>query len=89
VLPTELDEVISVTSAIVPKWRSRGVATLLAIVSGLAPAIDAETVIVGKSTWGSGDTGSLKYAAVPASAIPTESSVVATGLLTNMYEKFT
>ena len=59
VLPTELVEVISVTSAIVPRWRSRGVATLVAIVSGLAPAIDAETEIVAVSTCGNGETASL------------------------------
>ena len=89
VLPTELEEVISVTSEIEPKCRSSGVATLLAIVSGLAPAIEAETLIVGKSTCGRGETGNLKYAAIPANAIPIESSVVATGLFTNIVEKFT
>src|SRR5208282_5655183 len=60
VLPTVLEEVISVTSAIVPRWRSRGVATVVAIVSGLAPAMLAETVIVAESTWGNGDTASLE-----------------------------
>jgi hypothetical protein len=60
VLPTELEEVISVTSAIVPRWRSRGVATVVAMVSGLAPGMDADTEIVAESTAGNGDTASLK-----------------------------
>jgi hypothetical protein len=33
---------------------------VVAIVSGLAPAIDAETVIVAVSTWGNGETGSFR-----------------------------
>ena len=57
--PTVLCDVISVTSAICPRCRSNGLATELAIVSGLAPGNDAWTEIVGKSTCGSGDTGSL------------------------------
>ena len=59
-MPTELDEVISVTSAMTPRWRSSGVATVVAIVSGLAPGICAYTEMVGKSTCGSGATGSWK-----------------------------
>jgi hypothetical protein len=87
VLPTELEEVISVTSAIVPRWRSRGVATVVAIVSGLAPAMLAETVIVAESTWGKGETASFEYPAAPASMIPAVKSVVATGLRTNISER--
>ena len=60
VLPTELEEVISVTSAIAPRWRSRGVATVVAIVSGLAPGIEADTEIVADSTCGNGETGSFR-----------------------------
>ena len=60
VLPTPEDEVISVTSAICPRWRSSGVATLVAMVSGLAPGMVACTEMVGKSTWGSGATGNRK-----------------------------
>src|SRR3981081_719025 len=41
--PSWLVEVISVTPAIRPNWRSRGVATEEAMVSGLAPGNDAET----------------------------------------------
>src|SRR5579872_5104736 len=52
-----LVDVISVTPAIRPNWRSRGVATDEAMVSGLAPGSDACTEIVGNSTSGSGATG--------------------------------
>ena len=45
--PSELDDVISVTPAMRPSERSRGVATVAAIVSGLAPGSDACTEIVG------------------------------------------
>ena len=62
-----------------PSARSSGVATVAAIVSGLAPGSDACTEIVGKSTCGSGDTGSSVKAIAPASATPSVSSVVATG----------
>ncbi len=48
--PRLLDEVISVTEAMWPNCRSRGVATEEAIVSGLAPGSAADTEIVGKST---------------------------------------
>ena len=55
--PSELAEVISVMPAMRPNWRSRGVATEEAMVSGLAPGRPAETWMVGNSTWGSGETG--------------------------------
>src|SRR5579872_3893676 len=87
--PSALDEVISVTSAIRPNWRSSGVATDEAIVSGLAPGKPALTEMVGKSTCGSGETGSKRYAAVPAKVIATTRSVVATGLRINGSEIFT
>ena len=45
--PSELDDVISVMSAMRPSERSSGVATVAAIVSGLAPGNDACTDIVG------------------------------------------
>ena len=47
-----------VTPAIWPNWRSSGVATVDAMVSGLAPGNCAVTWMVGKSTCGSGATGS-------------------------------
>lgn len=76
--PSELFEVISVTPAIRPSERSRGVATLAAIVSGLAPGSEADTEMVGKSTCGSGDTGSSPKATMPASVTPMVSRTVAT-----------
>jgi len=48
--PSVLDEVISFKPAILPNWRSSGVATEDAIVSGLAPGRPALTEIEGKST---------------------------------------
>jgi hypothetical protein len=50
-----------------------------ATVAGLAPGRDAPTEIVGKSTCGSGATGSKKKAVAPASAMATVRRVVATG----------
>jgi hypothetical protein len=47
--------------------------------SGLAPGSAAFTLMVGKSTWGNGATGSSRSAASPASASAAVSSVVATG----------
>ena len=85
---TELMEVISVTSAILPRWRSSGAATMEATVSGLAPGNIAWTEIVGKSTCGSGETGSLKNAKIPPSAMPIISNVVATGRAMNGAEMF-
>ena len=82
--PSELDEVISVTPAIRPSVRSRGVATVAAIVSGLAPGSEALTTMVGKSTCGSGDTGSWVNAARPESRIASVSRMVAIGRAMNV-----
>ena len=68
--PSALVEVISVTPAMSPSERSSGMATVAAIVSGDAPGSDAETEIVGRSTRGSGDTGSRRKATAPASTTP-------------------
>lgn len=57
--PSALAEVISVSPAMRPKRRSSGVATELAMVSGLPPGRAADTLIVGKSMRGRGATGSL------------------------------
>jgi hypothetical protein len=46
---------------------------------GLAPGRFACTMIVGKSTAGSGATGRLKNAAMPASISPIVSRIVPTG----------
>src|SRR3954451_1547117 len=77
--PVPLDDVISVTPAIRPNCRSKGVATAEAIVSGLAPGSPACTEIVGNSTSGKGDTGRKRKTNPPANKIATESSDVATG----------
>jgi hypothetical protein len=49
------------------------------MVSGLAPGSLADTLTVGKSTFGNGATGSIGNAASPANAIASMISVVATG----------
>ena len=87
-LPSEELEVIWVTPAIAPSARSKGVATVAAMVSGLAPGRDADTEMVGKSTCGSGATGSRKKPMTPAIATPSVSSVVAIGRWMNGAEKF-
>src|SRR5262249_47796249 len=79
--PTELLDVISVTPAIRVNCFSSGVATDAAITSGLAPGKPALTVIVGKSTSGSAETGSRVYAMPPASVRATMNSDVAIGRL--------
>ena len=88
VLPSELFDVISVTPAMRPSERSSGVATVAAIVSGLAPGSDACTEMVGKSTCGNGDTGSRPNARAPASATAAVSSVVATGRSMKSFDGF-
>ena len=60
VAPSELVEVISDRPAMRPRRRSNGVATAEAIVSELAPGSDVLTCTVGKSTLGSGATGSAR-----------------------------
>ena len=67
--PSVLVEVICVTPAIWPNCRSSGCATVAAMVSGLAPGSDAEPLMVGKSTCGSGATGSSGKATMPSSAM--------------------
>src|SRR5262245_30218312 len=77
--PRLLEDVISVTPATGPNCRSSGVARAEAMMSGLDPGREAATVMVGKSTWGSGDTGSTVKAAIPTNATATVNRVVATG----------
>ena len=88
VLPSDEYEVSSFTPAIVPSARSKGVATVAAMVSGLAPGKLACTEMVGNSTWGKGATGNWKYANTPAKARPKVSKVVATGRATKGAEKW-
>jgi hypothetical protein len=73
----------------VENWRSSGVATAVAIVSGLAPGRLAETLMVGKSTLGRSLTGSSRYESAPKSNTPSITSVVATGRRMNGSEMFT
>ncbi len=77
--PSWLEEVISVTPEMRPNWRSKGVATAEAIVSGLAPGREEFTDTVGNSTCGNGATGRNRKARAPASKIAAVSSDVATG----------
>src|ERR1700722_9778763 len=87
VVPSELADVISLTPAMCPNCRSSGVAIDDAIISALAPGKLAPTAIVGKSTCGSGDTGSTTNAIAPATATAIVSSVDATGLSINVDER--
>src|SRR5512135_580162 len=57
VLPSELVEVIESTPAMVENCRSRGMATAVDMVRGLAPGRLTLTTIVGKSTLGRSLTG--------------------------------
>ncbi len=79
VLPSELDEVISLTPAMRPSERSSGVATDEAMVSGEAPGSEALIMITGKSTCGSGATGSRRNPRTPHRVIASEIRIVATG----------
>src|SRR3546814_10429596 len=63
--PSELRELISLSPAIEPSDCSSGVATLDAMVSGLAPAMLVDTEIMGKSTCGKGETGRKTKASPP------------------------
>src|SRR5215813_3225052 len=87
--PSVLVDVISVTPAIRPNWRSRGVATEEATVSGLAPGRTACTAMTGNSTEGREATGRKRYASAPTSSSAMLSSEVATGRLMKGAEMFT
>ena len=78
--PSTLCEVSCVTPGMAMIWYSIGVATADAMVSGLAPGRLALTWMVGKSTCGSGATGSIGKATIPTRRIPAIRSEVATGL---------
>src|SRR4029077_10260940 len=85
--PRPLEEVIWVTPAMRPNWRSRGVATAEAMVSGLAPGRLAPTLMVGKSTCGRGATGKKRNATAPDRKMARVISEVATGRRINGAEK--
>src|SRR5262249_6749994 len=77
--PSVLVDVIWVTPEICPNRRSSGCATVAAMTSGLAPGNCACTEMVGKSTCGSGATGSSGNATSPTIASAAISSEVAIG----------
>src|SRR3979411_396218 len=77
--PRPLEEVICVTPAMRLNWRSRGVATAEAMVSGLAPGRLAPTPMVGKSTCGSGGTGRKRNETAPERKMAMVINDVATG----------
>src|SRR6266851_985973 len=79
VFPKLLDDVIWVTPAMRPNWRSSGVATEEAMVSGLAPGSPAPTAMVGKSICGRGATGRKRKATAPERKMAIVMSEVATG----------
>src|SRR6266446_7183746 len=79
VRPRALVDVIESMPAIVENWRSSGVATAEAMVSGLAPGRLAATWMTGKSTLGRSLAGSWRYASMPKMRRPAMSSVVMTG----------
>ena len=81
--PSDDTEVISVTPAIVPSWRSSGAATVAAMMAGSAPGRLAVTRIVGSSTFGMLATGKKRYATIPTSISPIASRMVATGRMMN------
>ena len=84
--PRELLEVISLTPAMCPSARSRGVATVAAMDSGPAPGRFAFTKMTGKSISGRGAMGRRRKATAPARARAMVSRVVATGLRMKMEE---
>ena len=55
--PAALVELMRDRPAIWPNWRSSGALTVRDITSGLAPGYRVCTWMVGKSTWGSADSG--------------------------------
>jgi len=79
VLPRVFVETMESRPSIVENWRSRGVATAAAMVSGLAPGRPAPTWIVGKSTLGRSLTGSSRKAITPKMRMAAMIRVVMTG----------
>ena len=65
--------------AMVDNWRSMIPATDAAMVSALAPGRVAVTAIVGKSTFGSAETGNSRKPNTPNAMIDAVTSVVMTG----------
>ena len=86
--PNWLVEVIWLMPAMRPNWRSSGVATAEAMVSGLAPGRPAPTEMTGNSTCGKGATGRKLNASAPAMSSAAASSDVPIGRLINGAEIF-
>src|SRR3954451_9340226 len=79
VAPSADVEVSALMPAMVESCRSIGAATDAAIVSGLAPGSVAVIAMVGKSTAGSAETESSRYAKAPNTISDAVISVVITG----------
>src|SRR5690554_8235576 len=79
---------MATTPEILPSARSNGVATVVAMLSGLAPGRLALTVITGKSTSGSGATGSKRQLNSPQASSAKASRQLAIGRLTNRLAGF-
>ena len=86
--PNELDVEIVSTPAMVENCLINGVATEVAMMSGEAPGISAETLIVGNSARGKAATGKIFQANRPAIKIATDIKIVATGRLMQNSEMF-
>src|SRR5690554_3183959 len=74
---------MATTPEILPSARSSGVATVVAMLSGLAPGRSAVTTITGKSTCGNGATGNNRQASSPATSNATANRQIPTGLSIN------
>src|SRR3978361_1441902 len=79
VVPCDDVEDIEEMPAMVESWRSIGPATEAAMVSALAPGKVAVTAMVGKSTFGSADTGNSLKPKTPNAIIDAVISSVTTG----------
>ena len=79
VVPCDDVEDIDDMPAMVESCRSMGPATEAAMVSALAPGNVAVTAIVGKSTFGSAETGNSRKPNTPKAMIDAVMSVVMTG----------
>src|SRR5690625_962166 len=77
--PSDLREVICANPEMAPKDCSNGVATLEAMVSGLAPGKLDVTVIMGKSICGTGATCKKLSAGVPTAVMVKHDWVRASG----------
>src|ERR1700704_6302824 len=86
--PSWLLDVIWLMPALRPNWRSKGVATDDAMVSGLDPGRPAPTAMTGNSTCGNGATGRNRKASAPDKNSAIVSSVVPIGRRINGPEIF-